>query len=184
MTVAPLNARAGVEADAHAAGRAVVGDAAIVGQEVVRRVFGRHAALHGKAGGADGLLAGQADLRVGQRHALGDENLRLDEVDAGDFLGHRVLDLNPRIDLDEVELVRVAIDEELDRAGVLVLHRPADLDRRVAQRLPHGRIEVRRGGDLDDLLVPPLHRAVALEQVHQVAVLVAEDLHLDVAGPA
>ena len=27
-----------------------------------------------------------------------------------------------------------------------------------------------------------LHRAVALEQVHQVAVLVAQDLHLDVLG--
>ena len=36
--------------------------------------------------------------------------------------------------------------------------------------------------DLDDLLMPPLHRAVALVQVEHVAVLVAEDLHLDVLG--
>ena len=32
----------------------------------------------------------------------------------------------------------------------------------------------------DDLLVPPLHRAVALEQVRDVAVAIADHLHLDV----
>ena len=34
--------------------------------------------------------------------------------------------------------------------------------------------------DLDDLLMPPLHRAIALVQMHHVAVPVAENLHLDV----
>ena len=38
------------------------------------------------------------------------------------------------------------------------------------------------GRDLDDLLVAALHRAIALVQVNHVAVLVAEDLHLDVLG--
>ena len=37
-------------------------------------------------------------------------------------------------------------------------------------------------GDLDDLLMAALHGAIALEQVDQVAVLVAQQLHLDVAG--
>jgi copper oxidase (laccase) domain-containing protein len=36
---------------------------------------------------------------------------------------------------------------------------------------------------LHHLLVPPLDRAVALEQVHHVAVLVAQHLDLDVARP-
>ena len=40
---------------------------------------------------------------------------------------------------------------------------------------------MRGGRDLDHLLVPPLHRAVALEEVHHVARAVGEDLHLDVA---
>ena len=40
------------------------------------------------------------------------------------------------------------------------------------------------GCPLDNLLVPPLHRAVALEQVHDLAVRVAHDLHFDVAGIA
>jgi hypothetical protein len=37
---------------------------------------------------------------------------------------------------------------------------------------------------LDDLLVPPLDGAIALEQVHQVSVEIAQDLDLDVARPA
>ena len=45
------------------------------------------------------------------------------------------------------------------------------------------RVEVRGRGQLADLLVPPLNRAVALEEVDQVAVPVAEQLHLDVLGP-
>ena len=41
----------------------------------------------------------------------------------------------------------------------------------------------RRRRLLDDFLVAALHRAVALEQVRGVAVLVAEHLELDVARP-
>ena len=131
---------------------------------------------------ADGVLRRQADLGIGQRHALGDEDLRLDDVDASHFLGDRVLDLNSRIDFDEVELVRVAIDEELDGAGVLVLHRPADLDRGIADRCRDAGIEVRRRRDFHHLLMPPLHGAIPLVEMDQIAVLVAEKLHLDVAG--
>ena len=39
-----------------------------------------------------------------------------------------------------------------------------------------------RGGDLHDLLVAPLHRAVAFEEVDRVAGAVGEDLDLDVTG--
>ena len=51
----------------------------------------------------DRVLVGQADLRVRQRLALGDQDLALDQVDAGDHLGDGVLDLDARVDLDEVE---------------------------------------------------------------------------------
>ena len=52
-----------------------------------------------------------------QRLAGGDPDLLLDQVDAGDHLGDRVLDLDPRVDLDEVEVV-VGVDQELAGAGV------------------------------------------------------------------
>ena len=44
------------------------------------------------------------------------------------------------------------------------------------------RVEIRGRGDLDDLLMPALHRAIALEEVDEIAVLVAEQLHFDVRG--
>ena len=40
-----------------------------------------------------------------QRLAGGDADLRLDQVDAGDHLGHGMLDLDAGVDLDEVEVV-------------------------------------------------------------------------------
>ena len=57
-------------------------------------------------------------------------------------------------------------------------------ERGVADGLAERRVEVVGRGDLDDLLVPPLDRAVALVEVDQMAVRVAQQLHLDVLGAA
>jgi hypothetical protein len=90
-----------------------------------------------------------------------------------------MLDLDPRVHLDEKELV--VLEQELERAGAAV----ADLAARVGAALadprqrPQG--HARRRSLLDDLLVAALHRAVALEQVDGVLVLVREHLDLDVA---
>ena len=65
-----------------------------------------------------------------------------------------------------------------------VADRPAQPQRGFAQLGAAGGIEVGRGRSLDHLLVAPLHRAVALKKVHQVAMLVADDLHLDVMSAA
>ena len=62
------------------------------------------------------LLRRDVERRLVQLVALRDEDLALDDVDAGDDFGHRVLDLDARVDLDEEELVAVEVDEELDRA--------------------------------------------------------------------
>jgi hypothetical protein len=111
-------------------------------------------------------------------------DLRLDDVDAGDLLGHRVLDLDPRIDLDEIEVRAVHVVEKLDRAGTAVARRTAQAHGVVGQFGPPSLVEKGGGRALDDLLVAPLDRAIAFEQMHQIAVLVADDLHLDVARPA
>ena len=65
-------------------------------------------------------VAGQPHvlLRERERLARGDAQLLLDEVDAGDELGHRVLDLQAGVHLDEEELVGRGIrHQELDRAA-------------------------------------------------------------------
>ena len=98
-----------------------------------------------------------------------------------------MLDLQPRVHLEEVEALGAAagrrVDEELDRAGVAV----AAGARRADGRLGHPRAQARVGHGrralFDDLLMPALHRALALEQMYDVAVVVGEDLHLDVPRP-
>ena len=109
-----------------------------------------------------------------------DANLPLHEVDAGHELGDRMLDLEARVHLEEVELA-VAVEQELARAGVHVAGGLRGAHRRLAHRAP----QLRRHGDarrlLDHLLVAALHRALALAERQHRAVLVAEHLDLDVA---
>ena len=61
--------------------------------------------------------------------AGGDPDLLLDDVDAGHHLGDRMLDLQPRVRFHEVE-VAARIHQELEGAGVRVLHRLGRVDRR------------------------------------------------------
>ncbi len=117
---------AAVEADREAAGRAVGGDPAVVGDEVPIGILGRDPALHGDAAAFDARpAAGCSSGALVQPVAVGDEDLAAHEVDAGDHLGDGVLDLDARVDLDEVELAAVDVEQELDRAGVAIADRPA-----------------------------------------------------------
>ena len=125
-------------------------------------------------------LPGHLLLSEGQRQPAGHPDLLLDKVDTGDLLGDRVLHLEARIDLQEVEVALA--EDELDCAGIHVaggLHRP---DRRVPHPAADLRRHGRRRGLLHDLLVPALDRALALAQVHDAAVLVGDHLDLDVPG--
>ena len=175
--------RAAVEPDAEAGRAAIGGDAAIVGNEILLRIFGGDAALQRVAVEPDVRLRRHARFRRADRLAFEDVDLRLDDVDAGHLLGDRVLDLDARIDLDEVELAGIGIHQELDRAGADIVGGVRDLQRVVAQLAALHRVEIGRGRALHDLLVAALDRAVALEQMHRIAVLVAEHLHLDMARP-
>ena len=117
----------------------------------------------------------------GQRLALGDAELLAHEVDARRLLRHRVLHLQPGVDLEERDQPVLA-DEELDRARPVVARLPADrlgglVDRRA---LLVG--EERRGRLLDELLETPLQGAVAGADDDHAAVRVRQHLGLDVAG--
>ena len=174
--------RAAVETDAEAGRPAIGGDAAVVGDEILFGVLRGDAALQGMAVETDAVLRRHTALRRADRGAVQDMDLRLDDVDAGHLLGHRMLDLDARIDLDEVEFSRVGIHEEFDGAGADIVRLAGDLQRVAAQFLALRVSEIRRRRALHDLLVAALDRAVALEQMHDVAVGVAQHLHLDMAG--
>ena len=96
---------------------AVGGDSPGVGPETVGRVLGGDPALQRGAIDPDVAL-GQP--QVGQALPRGDPHLGLDQVDVGDLLGDRVLDLDPWVHLDEDVLagpLALGLDQELHRAG-------------------------------------------------------------------
>ena len=126
-------------------------------------------------------VAAAHDVALPERELLPgrDADLLLHDVDAGDQLGHRMLDLHARVHLDEEELV--VLVQELERAGAAVADLPAGVGAALADARQRAQRDARRRRLLDDLLVAALHRAVALEEVHRVLVLVGEHLDLDVA---
>ena len=119
--------------------------------------------------------------REAQRLAARHADLLAHEVDARHELGDGVLHLEAGVHLEEPELA--VLVEELDGAGVVVAARLGDLHGRLAHRLARLGREGRRRALLDQLLVAPLGRAVALAHPHDVAVGVADHLHLHVARP-
>ena len=92
-----------------------------------------------------------------------------------------MLDLNSRVHLDE-DVVAALVEKELDgaRARVSDLLREGDgVGTDLGAQLFR---EIGRRSELDHLLVATLQRAVTLEEVDDVALLVGEDLHFDVPG--
>ena len=174
--------RAAVEAHTEPGRTAIGGDAAIVRNEIMLGIFGGDAALDRVAIEVNVGLQRHAGLGRTDHGAIEQMDLRLDDVDAGHFFGDGMLDLNAWVHFDEVEFVGVGIHQEFDGTGATIIRGIAETHSGVGQLLAHRVIEVRRGGALDDLLIAPLHRAVALEQMHQIAVIVADQLHFDVAG--
>ena len=143
-------------------------------QEAALRILGVETRLDG--------VAGQRDLLLGerQRFTRRDSELPLDQIEPRDHFGDRMLHLKTGVHLHEIEGA-LLIHQELDRARVGVPDRGRDAHRRGAERRALLTAERRRRRFLEHLLVAPLHRAVALEQMDHVALVIAEHLHLDVA---
>ena len=165
---------AAVDPDAGAGGLSVGGQGAGARDHDAR--LDGEAARRGHA-----VLAGKAEIR--ERLAGRDPELRLHQIEPQDLLGHRVLDLDARIALDEEVLAGLGVDQELDGAGILEAGRTRQRHGIPQDALAQAVVEVRRRRHLDDLLVAQLHRTVALVQMHDVAPQVAQHLHLDVARP-
>ena len=131
--------------------------------------------------------AGAGDLALLERQRLpgGHPELPFDQVEAGHRFGHRMLDLEPRVHLEEIEVAGFEaarrIGDEFDRAC-------ADItcgQRRLGRGFRHGGARLlgqsRRRAFLDHLLMPALRRAVALVEVDATPMRVGEHLQFDVA---
>ena len=154
----------------HAAGRVIAGDLARRGRPGLR-ILGVDPAF-------DGVAAEyQVFLLHRQVAAVGDADLLAHQVEAGDHLGHRMLDLQPGVHLDEVELAIFV--EKLDGAGAAILHALHRVDADLAHALALLGTDHRRGRFLEHFLVAPLQRTVALAEVDGIAAAVAEHLEFD-----
>ncbi len=102
-----------------------------------------------------------SDVGLGDQPRTGRETELLgDQVDPGGLLGDGVLDLQPGVHLEEGDR-SVGADQVLHRAGAAVAGRLADRAGRRVDAGPRRGGQERGRGLLDELLVAPLHRAVA-----------------------
>src|SRR5258706_3132034 len=165
-----------VAVDAHpgAAGRVPQLDRSGRGRESAR-IFGIDAALQCVAADLDLILL------ESQFFTRGDLQLRLHDIDAGDHLGDRMLDLDARVHLDEIKLA--VLVEKFERACAAVFHRLAGIHAALAHLGALLGADARRWRFFHDLLVATLHRTVALAEAHHVAEVVADHLEFDMAGP-
>ena len=125
-----------------------------------------------------------ARLRVGVPEflAVRDPEHLPDQVDPGDLLRHRVLDLKPGVDLEERHRA-VLPDEKLTGTRAHITGLPQDGLGRPVQLLGLAGGQERRGRLLDQLLVPALQRAVPGGDHHHVPVGVGEALGLHMPRP-
>ena len=93
--------------------------------------------------------------------ACSDGDLELDEVEAGDLLGDGMLDLEARVDLEEIE-VEMRVDEKFDGARIDVASGAGETHGGIAHLFAEiGRHDGRRSF-LDHFLMAALDRAFAL----------------------
>src|SRR5450756_317552 len=116
----------GIQANAEPRGAAIRRDLAVVRDEVVFGILGRDPALQRVRADMDLILRRHSALRCADPGTAGDTDLRFHEVYSCRALGDCVLDLDARVDLDEIELAGLRVLEELHRAGIEILSGAAD----------------------------------------------------------
>ena len=94
-----------------------------------------------------------------------------------------MFDLQPGIGLDKGEwlIAAATVDQKLKGAGIGVANLTGKAHRGVQDLITQTRIKCWRRGNLNNLLKASLYAALAFIQMHDVAGLITEDLHLHMA---
>ena len=170
----------GVDTDARAGRHHPAPDPAGRRGEVAGRVLGRDPDLD-RVPCRLGRPRGGGERLVGQRPPGRQPELLADDVEPRHQLRDAMLDLEPGVDLEELEGA-VGAAQELGGRGVLETGRGRDPDRHRVEVAALVRRQPGRRRFLDQLLVTPLERAVALADGHHPPRGIAQQLDLDVAG--
>ena len=117
-----------VQTHASATRRTIRGQRTGIRAETIIRIFSGNAALQGRPGDGNLVLG---EVNILQRGTGCDIHLGLHDVDAGDFLGHGVLNLHTRVHLDK-DVVAALIHEEFHGTRALIVDVLAELHRILA----------------------------------------------------
>ena len=178
----PSTGGAAVKADARPGCGTVSLDHPGVGPEGICRILGGDAALQGGTTDTQ-LVLTDSDLVEGLPRC--DPQLRLHQVNVGDFLRDGVFHLDTGVHLDEHVATGPrprGLDEELDGPGAGVVDGLGEFHGIGCQCRTQLVADMRSGGDLHHLLVAALNGTVAFEEMNDVALAVGQHLHLDVTG--
>src|SRR5262249_25994976 len=121
-----------IDPHAHAAGRMIMHDLARGGAE-------RHWILRIDAAFDRVTVELHVALRNREFIAVGDADLLQNEIDVGDHLGYRMLNLNAGVHLDEIEAA--VLVEEFDRADAEIVQRPHGVRNSLPDRIPFFSVE-------------------------------------------
>ena len=124
-------------------------------------------------------MAADIGLGKGESFAARNPNAFGHDIDPGGHLGDWMLDLHPRIHLDEEELL--LLDQELEGADTLIADPPAGLDAALSDPGDEVDRQARSRRFLQDLLMAALERAIPAAEPECRAIGVRQHLDLDVA---
>jgi len=125
-----------------------------------------------------------AQAKLDERSTVGDRQLDRHQIEASHCLGHRMLDLQPRIGFDEGEArcdAGARIDEKFDGTDTAIIRCRAQPQRGGQHCCAQLRVEIEGRRDLDEFLALALQTALAVPDVGDAASSVPDNLHLDVA---
>ena len=127
-------------------------------------------------------MTAQVNLLLAQRQGFASRHSDLPghQVLASDHLGYRMLDLQPGVHFQEVELAVIG-QQKLHSASALIIHRSCSRQGSIAHGFAQLWADGGAGRFFNDFAMATLHRAIALAEKNQVAMAVAEDLHLDMS---
>ena len=106
----------------------------------------------------------------------------LDEINAGHQFRHTMLDLQAGVHFEEEEIAAIRIVDELDGAGGAITHAFAQLHGGGVEGGTGFIRQSRRGGFLEDFLIPALDGTIAFAECQHPAFSIAENLHFHMAA--
>ena len=98
------------------------------------------------------------------------------------LLSHAMLNLQTGIDLKEIKLLGIGVHHKFNRARRTVLHRLHQLNGNFLNIFSLFSIKMWRRRFLNHFLVTALHRAITFAQSKNLALTIAKNLYLDMAG--